>query len=185
MQHFKASARLQLAYTVDDFTDPWTPAPTLLLLHPAMGHSGRYYAGAAFLALLSVVRMTCAATARRSAVGRAGAHDGAARQDTAECHTLGCKSAHIVGNSAGGCVAQNLAMTSPGRAEPMLFGPTPGPARFVAATWLLRVAKEGLRNFSRRYDLRSLPVDRSDPRHRMVPRRGGQERHTSSPASSA
>src|SRR5205823_6269870 len=44
VQHFKASDGLQLAYAVDDFTDPWTSAPTLLLLHPAMGHLGRYYA---------------------------------------------------------------------------------------------------------------------------------------------
>ena len=44
MQHFNASDGLQLAYTIDDFTDPWLKAPTLLLLHAAMGHSRRYYA---------------------------------------------------------------------------------------------------------------------------------------------
>ena len=35
---------VRLAYTIDDFTDPWLKAPTLLLLHAAMGHSRRYYA---------------------------------------------------------------------------------------------------------------------------------------------
>ena len=44
MQHFNASDGLKLAYTIDDFTDPWLKAPTLLLLHAAMGHSKRYYA---------------------------------------------------------------------------------------------------------------------------------------------
>ena len=44
MQHFRASDGLKLAYIVDDFTDPWLKAPTLLLLHAAMGHSKRYYA---------------------------------------------------------------------------------------------------------------------------------------------
>src|SRR2546425_9601675 len=44
VQHFKASDGLQLAYTIDDFTDPWTSPPTLLLLHAAMGHAKRYYA---------------------------------------------------------------------------------------------------------------------------------------------
>ena len=44
MQHFRASDGLKLAYTVDDFTDPWLEAPTLLLLHAAMGHSHRFYA---------------------------------------------------------------------------------------------------------------------------------------------
>ena len=44
VQHFTASDGLQLAYAIDDFTDPWTSASTLLLLHAAMGHSGHYYA---------------------------------------------------------------------------------------------------------------------------------------------
>ena len=42
MQQFHASDGLKLAYTIDDFTDPWLKAPTLLLLHAAMGHSRRY-----------------------------------------------------------------------------------------------------------------------------------------------
>src|SRR5262245_23073038 len=44
VQHFNASDGVRLAYTIDDFTDPWLKAPTLLLLHAAMGHSKRYYA---------------------------------------------------------------------------------------------------------------------------------------------
>ena len=32
MQHFRASDGLNLAYTIDDFTDPWIEAPTLLNL---------------------------------------------------------------------------------------------------------------------------------------------------------
>src|SRR5207237_2373140 len=44
VQHFNASDGLKLAYTIDDFTDPWLKVPTLLLLHAAMGHSQRYYA---------------------------------------------------------------------------------------------------------------------------------------------
>jgi len=44
VQHFNASDGCRLAYTIDDFTDPWLRAPTLLLLHAAMGHSRRYYA---------------------------------------------------------------------------------------------------------------------------------------------
>jgi pimeloyl-ACP methyl ester carboxylesterase len=40
---------------------------------------------------------------------------------------LGCGGVHIVGNSAGGYVAQNLAMASPERVRSlMLFGSTPG-----------------------------------------------------------
>ena len=61
---------------------------------------------------------------------------------------LGCGAVHIVGNSAGGYVAQNLAMASPERVRSlMLFGSTPGLKNSQAHTWLPRVAREGLRNF--------------------------------------
>ena len=41
---FTASDGARLAYYIDDFTDPWRRAPTLLLLHAAMGSAKRYYA---------------------------------------------------------------------------------------------------------------------------------------------
>src|SRR5438045_9084235 len=41
---FTASDGLSLAYYTDDFTDPWKQAPTLLLLHAAMGSARRYFA---------------------------------------------------------------------------------------------------------------------------------------------
>jgi len=79
---------------------------------------------------------------------------------------LGCAQAHIVGNSAGGYVAQNLAMSSPPRVQSlMLFGSTPGLKHSQAATWLPRVAKEGLRPFLAATISDRFPVDRTDPRH--------------------
>src|ERR1700730_19355035 len=47
---FAASDGLSLAYDVDDFTDPWKPSPTLLLLHAAMGSARRYFAWVPHLA---------------------------------------------------------------------------------------------------------------------------------------
>ncbi len=44
MESFTASDGARLAYYIDDFTDPWKQAPTLLLLHAAMGSARRYYA---------------------------------------------------------------------------------------------------------------------------------------------
>src|SRR2546423_15699879 len=41
--NFTASDGLSLAYYTDDFTDPWKKAPTLLLLHAAMGSAWRYF----------------------------------------------------------------------------------------------------------------------------------------------
>ena len=43
MQTFTARDGQELAYYVDDFTDPWTQPETLLLLHAAMGNSRRWF----------------------------------------------------------------------------------------------------------------------------------------------
>src|SRR5665213_1515533 len=43
MKTFTTSDGLRLAYAIDDFTDPWAKAPTLLLLHAAMGSARRYF----------------------------------------------------------------------------------------------------------------------------------------------
>ena len=68
---------------------------------------------------------------------------------------------HIVGNSAGGYVAQNLAMQSPELVRSlMLYGSTPGLKHSQAHGWLPRVAKEGLRNF-----LAATIEDRFPPGH--------------------
>ena len=41
---FTASDGIRLAYYIDDYTDPWRQADTLLLLHAAVGHAKRFYA---------------------------------------------------------------------------------------------------------------------------------------------
>jgi 3-oxoadipate enol-lactonase len=99
-----ASDGIRLAYYVDDFSDPWRSAPTLLLLHAAMGSSRRYYAWVPWLSRhYRVVRMDCAATGTRRCRLVA---------DVAELlDHLDCRSAYIIGNLAGGYLGQQLAMT--------------------------------------------------------------------------
>lgn len=148
---FQTSDGMRMAYYVDDFTDPWTTPVTLLLLHAAMGHSGRWYAAVPALARhYRVVRLDLRGHGS-SQVPPADLPFGMDRlvQDVRELLAhLGCAAAHIVGNSAGGYVAQNLAMQSPERVRSlMLFGSTPGLQHSQAHTWLPRVAKEGLRQF--------------------------------------
>jgi pimeloyl-ACP methyl ester carboxylesterase len=166
---FNASDGLKLAYTIDDFTDPWLKAPTLLLLHAAMGHSLRYYAWVPRLSRhYRVVRMDLRGHGQ-SAVPPAEPALSMERlvQDTREMlDHLGLPSAHIVGNSAGGYIAQQLAMSSPERVKSlMLFGSTPGLKNSQAASWIPRVAKDGLRKFLADTISDRFPVDRTDPRH--------------------
>ena len=151
VEKFTASDGIGLAYHVDDHTDPWKAAPTLLLLHAAMGHSRRFYAWVPGLSRhYRVVRMDLRGHGDSDVPPETPAlsMDRLVADVSELLDHLGCKTAHIVGNSAGGYLAQNLAMKSPQRvASLMLFGSTPGLKNSQAATWLPRVAKEGLRAF--------------------------------------
>ena len=150
-RHFITSDALRIAYYLDDFTDPWTDPPTLIMLHSAMGHSRRFYAMVPPLARhFHVVRMDLRGHGE-SQVPPADlpltmerlVHDVAELMDH-----LGCRRAHFVGNSAGGYLAQQLAMRDPARVTTLcLFGSTPGLKNSQAATWLPHVAREGLRAF--------------------------------------
>jgi 3-oxoadipate enol-lactonase len=164
MQSFLAGDGIRLAYTIDDFTDPWRQAPTLLLLHAAMGSSKRWYAAVPALCRhCRVVRLDLRGHGD-SQVPPPEPPLSMDRlvQDVRELlDHLGCDAVHIVGNSAGGYVAQNLAMQSPARVRSlMLFGSTPGLKHSQAHTWLPRVAREGLRAF-----LAATIADRFPPGH--------------------
>src|SRR5436853_1686383 len=49
LHKFRASDGLEIAYHVDDFSDPWREAETVILVHAAMGSSVRFYAWAPHL----------------------------------------------------------------------------------------------------------------------------------------
>src|SRR6476661_1614286 len=124
-QTFQASDGNRIAYHVDDYTDPWRQPSTLLLLHAAMGSSKRWYAAVPALSRhYRVVRMDLRGHGE-SQVPPAEPPLSMDRlvQDVRELlDHLHCEGAvHIVGNSAGGYVAQNLAMQSPERVRSLLL----------------------------------------------------------------
>lgn len=161
---FNTSDGIRLAYYEDDFTDPWKKRPTLLLLHAAMGHAKRWYAAVPALAEhYRVLRLDM----RGHGNSQVPAADSPLTMDRLVGDVrellakLGTGAVHIVGNSAGGYVAQNLAMQSPDLVRSLvLFGSTPGLRESQAHTWLPRIAKEGLRNF-----LAATIADRFPPGH--------------------
>lgn len=169
MKSFAASDGLRLAYRVDDFTDPWTKAPTLLLLHAAMGSVRRYYAWVPLLCRdYRVVRLDMRGHgASEIPAPESGLSLARLVADVAELlDHLGCASAHIVGNSAGGYLAQQLAMTRPERVQSlMLFGSTPGLKNSQAPSWIPQIEAKGLRAFLAETIADRLPTDRLDPRH--------------------
>src|SRR4029077_20372801 len=148
---FTASDGAQLGYCIDDFTDPWNKAPVLLLLHAAMGSARRYYAWVPPLSRhYRVVRMDLRGHGNSPVpppeddltVERLVA-------DVAELMDhIDCPSAHIVGNSAGGYLGQQLAMNQGDRVRSlMLFGSTPGLKNSQAPSWIPQIQAKGLRPF--------------------------------------
>jgi 3-oxoadipate enol-lactonase len=148
---FTTADGLKLAYYVDDFTDPWRRPDTLLLLHAAMGNSQRWFQWVPRLARqYRVVRLDLRGH------GNSGMpkpsddfslsllmSDAAALLDL-----VGAKDAHIVGNSAGGYVSQQIAIHHPDRVKTLaLFGATPGLKHSHAPTWVPKIKEMGLKQF--------------------------------------
>ncbi len=161
---FTASDGISLAYYIDDYTDPWRKADTLLLLHAAVGHAKRFYAWVPGLCRhYRVVRMDlrghgCSQVPPASLL--LDMDRLVADVEELLAH-LGETSVHIVGNSAGGYIAQNLAMKSPDKVKSlMLFGSTAGLRNSQAASWLPRIAKDGLRKFFAETIADRLPLDK-------------------------
>src|SRR5216684_8069092 len=108
---FTASDSARLGYCIDDFTDPWKKAPILLLLHAAMGGARRYYAWVPLLTRhYRVVRMDLRGhgSSEIPPADRKLTLDRLVRDVAELMDHLNFPSAHIVGNSAGGYLGQQL-----------------------------------------------------------------------------
>lgn len=150
-QTFTAKDGLRIAYYEDDFTDPWKKADTVLLLHAAMGNARRWFSWVPAIARnYRVVRMELR--------GHGGSQLPRPDQDFSLSllvsdalellDRLGVSAAHVVGNSAGGYVAQQLAIHHGERVKTLaLYGATPGLKHSHAATWIPLVKERGLRQF--------------------------------------
>lgn len=167
MDSFVASDGVRLGYRIDDFTDPWRKAPILLLLHAAMGSARRYYAWVPLLCRhYRVVRMDLRGhgSSQIPPASRELTLERLVSDVTELMDHLGCASAHIVGNSAGGYLGQQLAMNQPGRVRSlMLFGSTPGLKHSQAPRWIPQIEAKGLRAFLAETIADRLPLDKVDP----------------------
>ena len=146
---FNTSDGVRIAYFVDDFTNPWKQAPVLLMLHPAMGSSRRFFSMVPALARhFRVVRLDTRGHGE-SQIPPASLPLDKARltQDVVEAmEHLKLDRAHVLGNSAGGYAAQQLAIHFPERVQSLvLFGSAPGFKGAQGKRWLADAAVRGMR----------------------------------------
>lgn len=151
MQAFFEHDGVRFNYYVDDFTDAWSEAPTIFMLHGAMANAQRFTPWVPALSRqYRVVRMDM----RGHGSSSLPAPDAElslpvlVRDVLALMDHLGLRRVHFVGNSGGGYVGQHLAMDHPERVETLaLFGSAPGAKNSQVGSWPAKVAERGLRNF--------------------------------------
>lgn len=146
---FKTSDGIEIAYYIDDFTDPWKQAAPLLMLHSAMGSSYRFFSMVPELA-------RCYRVIRADTRGHGASQippenlpldKERLMKDALELlDHLKIGKVHLVGNSAGGYAAQQLAIHHPRRVKSLaLFGSAPGFKGEQGKKWLTDVAQRGMR----------------------------------------
>lgn len=162
METLVASDGLELRYVVDDYTDPWRKAETLVLVHAAMGSSRRFYAWVPHLARhFRVVRIDQRGHGETGIPGPDQLSFPRLMQDVVELlDHLGVDKAHLAGSSAGGIVSQGMAIHHPSRVRTLAsFASVPGMKKVATdyAGWVARIGAKGVATF-----LRETIADRVD-----------------------
>ena len=168
MQKFKASDGLTIAYALDDYTDPWTPADTLILIHAAMGSSKRFYAWVPHLGRdFRVVRIDMRGHGETGIPGPGQLDQRRIVKDIVElADHLGAKRFHIAGSSAGAIVAEKAAIDYPDRVLSLAaFAGTGGirHARQDQLSWVKRSVEKGLAAFLRETIADRVDLKTADP----------------------
>jgi len=148
---FTSRDGLKVSYHVDDFTPPWSKPETVLLLHPAMGNSRRWFSWMPTLVQkYRVVRMDLRGHGDSQIPAESDPFSlDLLVQDASQLIDLvGEGAVHVVGNSAGGYVAQKLAIRHPEQVKTLAsFGATPGLKHSHAPTWIPKIQEVGLKRF--------------------------------------
>ncbi|MGZ5258011.1 MAG: alpha/beta fold hydrolase [Burkholderiales bacterium] len=165
MQKFKASDGLDIAYVVDDYSDPWRRADTVILVHAAMGSSKRFYAWVPHLARdFRVARIDMRGHGASAIPGPHQLTPQRLVQDVIElADHIGAQRFHIAGSSAGSIVAEKVAIDHPDRVLTLgAFAGTGGIKHGLQdqTTWVQKIGEKGLAAF-----LRDTLADRVDLKH--------------------
>lgn len=150
MPSFEVSPGVSLAYRMDDFTDPWAPAPAVLMLHGLAESGEAFRAFVPYLARRArVVRLDLRGYGASSpmAADHPWSFDRLVEDAIALLDHLGLERAHVVGGKIGGTIALALAARHPARVGRLAALGTPASLRGMAARtpgWRAQIAREGV-----------------------------------------
>jgi pimeloyl-ACP methyl ester carboxylesterase len=154
MHEMTASDGLKLSYSVDDFSDPWGPQETLILIHAAMGSSRRLYKWIPILSRhFRVVRPDMRGHGETQIPGPDQLSLTRLTKDVIElADQLGLKRFHLAGSSAGSIVAMRTTIDNPERVLTLAnFASTPGlkPSNIDMNKWVNGIKAKGFKGFLR------------------------------------
>lgn len=147
---------LEMHYLVDDYTDPWREAETILLLHGNTESSVVWYGWVPHLARhLRVVRPDMRGFGASAPMPRdyPWTLDILMDDYISLMDTLGVRRFHLAGAKLGGTVARCLAARCPERVQTLTVVGTPPPRRDLAArvsAWTEEFEKLGVEHWARR-----------------------------------
>jgi pimeloyl-ACP methyl ester carboxylesterase len=152
MNNFIASDGIRIAYVVDDHTDPWKPAETLILLHAVLGSSRRFYKWVPTLSRhYRVVRLDMRGHGESEVPDAQRFSFQRLVQDVLElADHLHCPVFHVAGSSAGAIIAMQLALDHPQRVTSLAnFAAAPGlkDTNIDHTKWIASVKAKGMRGF--------------------------------------
>lgn len=168
MQTFQASDGLTIAFALDDYTDPWTTADTLILIHAAMGSSKRFYAWVPRLARdFRVVRIDMRGHGQTQTPGPNQLDQRRIVKDIVElADHVGAKRFHVAGSSAGAIVAEKVAIDYPNRVLSLAAFAGTGGIRHALQdqnSWVKQIGEQGLAAFLRATIADRVDLERAEP----------------------
>ena len=170
VRNFRTSDGLRLGFVTDDYTDPWRPSDTVVLLHAAQGCARRFYAWVPHLAReFCVVRPDIRGHGESEVPGPTSALDmDRLVADVIELiDHLGCERVHLAGSSAGAMIAMCAAMENPHRVQSLASFAAPAGMSDVAfdlEAWAADIKAKGMRKFLSDSIWHRFDVDHTDPR---------------------
>jgi len=167
---FRTSDGLRLSYIMDDYTDPWRPSDTLVMLHAAQGCARRFYAWVPHLARdFRVVRLDIRGHGDSEVPGPKSALDiDRLAADVIELiDHVGSERVCLAGSSAGAMIAMRTAMNYPHRVRGLAcFAGTAGmkDMDFDFEAWAADIKLKGMRKFLSDSMWHRFDIDHTEPR---------------------
>jgi len=156
MPTVRVTPDLEMHYVLDDYTDPWGNAETILLLHGIFESSAAWFGWVPHLARhFRVVRPDMRGFGASTPMPRdfPWSLDIIIDDFVSLMQTLGIERFHLVGAKAGATVASRFAARFPGRVRTLTLVGAPPPGRDTlvarAAAWTNQIEKQGVESLAR------------------------------------